>query len=82
MQKDKHELILRPGPPSQFQRPLLLSDLALPLHQRCDNSSREMTKAAGFSLVFAAGSALAFQGTGLGLNSSVYILQSLNNNKW
>lgn len=38
-----------------------------------------MTKAAGFTLLFAAGSALSVQGTGLGLNPSVYILQSLHN---
>lgn len=82
MQNDEHELVLRPGTPSQFQPPLLLSDLALPLHQRCDNSGREMTKAAGFSLLFAAPSALAVQGTGLGLSPSVYILQSLHNNRW
>lgn len=42
----------------------------------------EMTKAAGLSLLFAACSALAVEGTGLGLNPSVYILQSLHSNKW
>lgn len=64
IQKGKHELILTGETLSQFQPPLLLSDLVLSLHQRCDDGGREVTKVAGFSPLLLLPLPLLFRGHG------------------
>lgn len=64
IQKGKHKLILIGETLPQLQPLLLLSDLVLSLHQKCDNSGRGVTEVAAFSPLVLLPLPLLFRGLG------------------